>query len=226
MAMPWMVQAFSGFLVPDQLLFLWDLILGFDTLLLLPLLAAAVFSLRRDNLHRVLSHDSAETVLSDLSTIQVVPLIQMALSQQSVWTRAADKYRKRRLLQYTTVLHYYRRSIRTTSFSVDSYKKKKGIPNLGFRTRCIAIAAKKSGSRGKIKTKASGDHNVLLVAALRSATQLDRCHFVVRIPSNQFESKEREKEKHTEKKEEHNSVAVVVCAWFASPIWEERKERY
>jgi hypothetical protein len=81
--MPWMVQAFSGFLIPDQLLFLWDLILGFDSMLLLPLLAASVFSLRRENLHRIVSQDSAETILSDLSTIQVVPLLQMALSQQS-----------------------------------------------------------------------------------------------------------------------------------------------
>ena len=81
--MPWMVQAFSGFLIPDQLLFLWDLILGFDSMLMLPLLAANVFSLRRENLHRILSHDSAETIFSDLSTIQVVPLIQMALSQQN-----------------------------------------------------------------------------------------------------------------------------------------------
>jgi hypothetical protein len=78
-----MVQAFSGFLIPDQLLFLWDLILGFDSMLLLPLLAASVFSLRRENLHRIVSQDSAETILSDLSTIQVVPLLQMALSQQS-----------------------------------------------------------------------------------------------------------------------------------------------
>lgn len=79
--MPWMVQAFSGFLVPEQLLFLWDLILGFDSLLLLPLLAASVFSLRRDNLHRVPSQDAAESVFADLSTIQVVPLLQMALAQ-------------------------------------------------------------------------------------------------------------------------------------------------
>ncbi|KZS07847.1 TBC1 domain family member 19 [Daphnia magna] len=82
-AVPWMVQAFSGFLIPEQLLFLWDLILGFDSLLLLPLLAASVFSLRRENLHRILSHDSAETILSDLSTIQVVPLLQMALTQHT-----------------------------------------------------------------------------------------------------------------------------------------------
>jgi hypothetical protein len=81
--MPWMVQAFSGFLIPEQLLFLWDLILGFDSMLLLPLLAASIFSLRRENLHRILSHDSAETIFSDLSTIQVVPLLQMALTQQT-----------------------------------------------------------------------------------------------------------------------------------------------
>lgn len=81
--MPWMVQAFSGFLIPEQLLFLWDLILGFDSMLLLPLLAASIFSLRRENLHRILSNDSAETIFSDLSTIQVVPLLQMALTQQT-----------------------------------------------------------------------------------------------------------------------------------------------
>lgn len=81
LAMPWIVQAFSGYLVPEQLLFLWDLILGFDSLLLLPLLAAAIFSLRRDNLTRVLSHDAAESVFADLSTIQVIPLLQMALTQ-------------------------------------------------------------------------------------------------------------------------------------------------
>lgn len=81
--MPWMVQAFSGFLIPEQLLFLWDLILGFDSMLLLPLLAASIFSLRRENMHRILSHDSAETIFSDLSTIQVVPLLQMALTQQT-----------------------------------------------------------------------------------------------------------------------------------------------
>jgi hypothetical protein len=52
-------------------------------MLLLPLLAASIFSLRRENLHRILSHDSAETIFSDLSTIQVVPLLQMALTQQT-----------------------------------------------------------------------------------------------------------------------------------------------
>lgn len=80
--MPWLVQAFSGFLVPEQLLYLWDLILGFDSLLILPLLAAAVFSLRRENVHRIQSHETAENVFSDLSTVQVIPLLQMALSQQ------------------------------------------------------------------------------------------------------------------------------------------------
>ena len=55
--------------------------LGFDSLLVLPLLAASVFSLRRDNLHRVTAQETAESVLSDLSTIQVIPLLQMAIAQ-------------------------------------------------------------------------------------------------------------------------------------------------
>lgn len=82
-ALPWLVQAFSGFLNPEQLLYLWDLLLGFDSLLVLPLLASAVFSLRRENLHRVSSQETAEQVFSDLSTVQVIPLLQMALSQSS-----------------------------------------------------------------------------------------------------------------------------------------------
>ena len=81
--MPWLVQAYGGFLNPEQLLYLWDLILGFDTLLVLPLLAASVFSLRRDNLVRITCQEAADSIFCDLSTIQVIPLLQMAISQHS-----------------------------------------------------------------------------------------------------------------------------------------------
>lgn len=74
-----MVQAFSGYLIPEQLLYLWDLILGYDCLYFLPLLAAAIFSLRRNNLMRVKTHEAAEHVCQDLSTIKVIPLLKMAL---------------------------------------------------------------------------------------------------------------------------------------------------
>ena len=81
-AFPWLVQAFSGYLIPEQLLYLWDLILSFDNLYLLPLLAAAVFSLRRENLHRIETEESAESVCQDLSTIKVIPLLQMVVGQK------------------------------------------------------------------------------------------------------------------------------------------------
>ena len=81
LALPWLVQAFSGFLIPEQLLYVWDLILGFDTLNVLPLLAAAIFSLRRDNLRRVETQEAADAICRDLSTIKVIPLLQMALAQ-------------------------------------------------------------------------------------------------------------------------------------------------
>jgi len=83
LVLPWIVQAFSGFLVPVQLLYLWDLILGIDSLYVVPLLAAAILSLRRENLRRVQTHEAAESICHDLSTIQVIPLLQMALTQDT-----------------------------------------------------------------------------------------------------------------------------------------------
>ena len=47
------MRGFSGHLPPAQLLSLWDQILGYDTLELLPLLAVAILGLRRENLMRV-----------------------------------------------------------------------------------------------------------------------------------------------------------------------------
>lgn len=44
------MRCFSGYLPPEQLLYLWDLILGYDSLEIIPLLAVAVLSFRRDNL--------------------------------------------------------------------------------------------------------------------------------------------------------------------------------
>ncbi|XP_061664116.1 TBC1 domain family member 19 isoform X2 [Syngnathoides biaculeatus] len=78
-AFKWMVRAFSGYLCTDQLLFLWDRILGYDTLELIAVLAAAIFAFRAENLMEVTSLASAEAVLADLSTLKVVPLIQLFL---------------------------------------------------------------------------------------------------------------------------------------------------
>ncbi|KAM6909057.1 LOW QUALITY PROTEIN: TBC1 domain family member 19 [Xenentodon cancila] len=78
-AFKWMVRAFSGYLSTDQLLLLWDRILGYDSLEVVAVLAAAVFAFRAENLMEVTSLASAEAVLADLSTLKVIPLIQIFL---------------------------------------------------------------------------------------------------------------------------------------------------
>uniref|UniRef100_A0A3Q3X3U1 Rab-GAP TBC domain-containing protein n=1 Tax=Mola mola TaxID=94237 RepID=A0A3Q3X3U1_MOLML len=83
-AFKWMVRAFSGYLSTDQLLLLWDRILGYDSLEIVAVLAAAVFAFRAENLMEVTSLVSAEAVLADLSTLKVMPLIQIFLFATTV----------------------------------------------------------------------------------------------------------------------------------------------
>lgn len=73
------MRAFSGHLPPEQLLYLWDLILAYDTLEIVPLLAVAILSLRKQNLMQVTTLLNIEAVLADLSSIVVMPLLQIAL---------------------------------------------------------------------------------------------------------------------------------------------------
>lgn len=73
------MRAFSGHLPPEQLLYLWDLILAYDSLEIIPLLAIAIISLRKENLLQVSNFVNVEAVLADLSSIIVMPLLQIAL---------------------------------------------------------------------------------------------------------------------------------------------------
>ncbi|CAI2737943.1 unnamed protein product [Dicrocoelium dendriticum] len=73
------MRAFSGFLAPDQLLLLWDRVLGFDSLEILSVLAVAIFSYRRTNLLLVNTFASVEAVLADLTPLQITGLLQLTL---------------------------------------------------------------------------------------------------------------------------------------------------
>jgi len=77
LAFKWLVRAFSGYLASEQVLLLWDRILAYDSLELLPILAAAIFSFRKINLMQVQTYNAAEAVLVDLLTLEVIPLIQL-----------------------------------------------------------------------------------------------------------------------------------------------------
>ncbi|XP_070197839.1 TBC1 domain family member 19-like isoform X2 [Littorina saxatilis] len=78
-AFKWLMRAFSGFLASDQVLLLWDRVLSFDSLEILPVFAVAIFSFRKSNLMKVQTYNAAEAVLADVTTLQVVPLLQLAL---------------------------------------------------------------------------------------------------------------------------------------------------
>ncbi|XP_071087662.1 TBC1 domain family member 19-like isoform X1 [Haliotis cracherodii] len=78
----WMMRAFSGFLASEQVLLLWDRILAYRSLEILPVLSVAIFSFRKTNLMKVQTFNAAEAVLADLTTLQAVPLIQLSLFSQ------------------------------------------------------------------------------------------------------------------------------------------------
>lgn len=78
-AFKWLMRAFSGFLASDEVLLLWDRIIAFDSLEILPVFAVAIFSFRKTNLMKVTTFNAAEAVLADLTTLHVIPLLQLAL---------------------------------------------------------------------------------------------------------------------------------------------------
>lgn len=77
----WLMRAFSGHLQPQELLILWDLILGYDSLEILSLLSIIILSFRKESLMQVSTIESIEAVLADLSSIKVLPLVQLALTR-------------------------------------------------------------------------------------------------------------------------------------------------
>lgn len=54
------MRGFSGHLPPEQLLYLWDLILGYDSLEIIPLFAVTILSFRKDNLLQVNTQQNVE----------------------------------------------------------------------------------------------------------------------------------------------------------------------
>eukprot|EP01135_Chromosphaera_perkinsii_P000461 Nk52_evm15s96 gene=Nk52_evmTU15s96 len=78
-AVRWIIFAFSGFLNAEQVLILWDRILGFDSLDVLPVLAVAIFSFRKASLMNATSQEHVESIMDDLSSINVITLLQYSL---------------------------------------------------------------------------------------------------------------------------------------------------
>jgi hypothetical protein len=80
----WLMQAFAGPLDSYQTFLLWDRIIGFDSLLLLPVLAVGILMFRKESLMKATSLVEVEAILSDIRFVRVIPLIQLCLFGKSV----------------------------------------------------------------------------------------------------------------------------------------------
>eukprot|EP00055_Hartaetosiga_balthica_P005071 m.14316 g.14316 ORF g.14316 m.14316 type:complete len:512 (-) comp4286_c0_seq1:51-1586(-) len=81
---PWMFLAFSGYLPVSEVLFLWDRIIGFDSLYVLPLLAYAILSFRQKALFGATTKKEVEFILADFRSVSAIPLLQYALFAEDI----------------------------------------------------------------------------------------------------------------------------------------------
>ena len=81
-AFSWLQLCFITVFEIDQLLILWDRILGFDDLTLLAVLATAIFISRSQPLMMCTSGENAELMLNECSALKVLPLLQMMLFRE------------------------------------------------------------------------------------------------------------------------------------------------
>ena len=65
--------------MPEEVLLLWDRILGFDSLDVLPILAVAILSFRKTELMTCTAKADAEALVKDLRSFKVCPMLQFSL---------------------------------------------------------------------------------------------------------------------------------------------------
>ena len=75
----WMVYGFVGILEPDQVLVLWDRMIGYNDTFILSMMAAAIFIFRRENLLRAHTEKEVENAFADLGMIKAIPVLQYFL---------------------------------------------------------------------------------------------------------------------------------------------------
>ena len=75
-AFPWMLYCFVGYIEVDQIYLIFDRIIGFESLEILPILAASIFVFRANMILNVQSQDEFDELFFDMSQIKVMPLIQ------------------------------------------------------------------------------------------------------------------------------------------------------
>ena len=83
-AFPWMHLSFAGYFEVDQLLILWDRVIGYMDPTLFALMAASIFVFRSEMLFLPgMTVEKAITILNEGSQLKVMPLLQMMLFTDS-----------------------------------------------------------------------------------------------------------------------------------------------
>lgn len=81
LAFDWLVFAFVGYLEVEQVLALWDRVLGYDSVDVLALAAAAIFRFRSGALLAATCEQEVADALDDASNLKIVPLMQDMLAR-------------------------------------------------------------------------------------------------------------------------------------------------
>lgn len=75
-AFPWIFNSFVGYLEISEIFLLWDRVIGFGSVELIAVLAAALFVYRSNLILNCTSQEEFDELFYDLSEIKVVPLLQ------------------------------------------------------------------------------------------------------------------------------------------------------
>lgn len=73
---PWIMFCFVGVLEVDQIYLLWDRIIGFESLEIIPIFAASIFVFRANLILNCQNQEEYDELFNDMSMIKVVPLLQ------------------------------------------------------------------------------------------------------------------------------------------------------
>lgn len=79
LAFPWITYAFVGYLEVDQVLLLWDRVLGYDSLDVIALFAAALIAYRSEQIMQLNSQEEIEDLFYDMQHVKTVPILQHIL---------------------------------------------------------------------------------------------------------------------------------------------------
>eukprot|EP01028_Stygiella_incarcerata_P008123 TRINITY_DN34607_c0_g1_i1.p1 TRINITY_DN34607_c0_g1~~TRINITY_DN34607_c0_g1_i1.p1 ORF type:complete len:601 (-),score=175.66 TRINITY_DN34607_c0_g1_i1:7-1716(-) len=76
---PWIFHAFAGHLSVGQTLLLWDRVLSYGSLMIVPVLAVAILAFRKKQIVKADTISTLIDVLSDNTQLMIVPLLQQFL---------------------------------------------------------------------------------------------------------------------------------------------------